>query len=503
MPQGMPALPTFPKLSRYRTAAAFRERLAELGLDLPVDDAILTAEQGSPLAEPIPAGGKTLGNRWCIHPMEGWDGTLDGGPSEHTLRRWRRFGESGAKLIWGGEAVAVRHEGRANPNQLLGVARNKGGLAELYQTLIDAHRDRCGRTDDLLVGLQLTHSGRFSRPDVGHGLKPRIAYHHPILDHKFGIDPNDDSIILSDDEIDGLIEDYVRAAHLAGEVGFDFVDVKACHGYLGHEFLSAHTREGRYGGSFENRTAFLRGIVTRIRAEVPSLEIGVRISAFDFVPFRDDEGTRQGTRKGLGIPEPFDGCLPYRFGFGTDPSDPLRYDLTETVQLLQMLDGLAIKLVNISCGSPYYNPHIQRPAFFPPSDGYQPPEDPLVGVARQIDVTRQLKQQFPGLVIVGTGYSYLQEFLPLVAQAVVRAGWADLIGLGRMVLAYPHLPDDTLATGKMDTRMLCRTFSDCTTAPRNGLLSGCYPLDGHYKSLDVAARLKEIKRGDDASPTSK
>ena len=490
----MPTPPPFPKITQYKTPDALRARLAELGLDLALDDRILSADQGSPMAEPITVGGQRIGNRWCIHPMEGWDGTREGGPSEYTVRRWRHFGESGAKLIWGGEAVAVRHDGRANPNQLLATPRNQAGLARLLTALLEAHRQPFGTTDDLLVGLQLTHSGRFSRPNAQERSEPKIAYHHPFLDRRLGIDPDDDSVVMTDDQVEALIDDYVRAATLAANAGFAFVDIKACHGYLGHEFLSARSRSGKYGGPFENRTRFLRDIIHRVREAVPALQIGVRISAFDSVPFRDDETTRQRGKKGVGIPEPFDEHLPYTFGFGIDPDNPLAYDLTETFELIAVLESLDVELINVACGSPYYNPHMQRPATYPPSDGYQPPEDPLVGVARQIDVTRQIKQRFPDAIIVGTGYSYLQEYLPHVAQAVVRDGGADFVGLGRMVLAYPELPADTLKSGRLEAKRLCRTFSDCTTAPRHGLISGCYPLDDHYKKLAEAARLREIKR---------
>src|SRR6185503_5954827 len=177
-------------------------------------------------------------------------------------------------------------------------------------------------------------------------------------------------------------------------------------------------------------------------------------------------------------------------------SNPLEDDLAETVEFLSLLRSLRIGLVNISAGCPYYNPHIQRPALFPPSDGYQPPEDPLVGVARQILVTRRLKEMFPDLLIVGSGYSYLQEFLPHVAQATVREGWADCVGLGRMVLAYPELPRDVLEGRSLNRKRVCRTFSDCTTAPRNGLPSGCYPLDGAYKNTEDGAMLRLIKHGE-------
>ncbi|MGI6457099.1 MAG: NADH:flavin oxidoreductase [bacterium] len=489
----MCARQSYPRISRYKTAEDFRQRLNELHLNLPVDDAILTREQGSPLAQPIDVFGKKLSNRWCIHPMEGWDGTPEGMPSEFTLRRWRHFGMSGAKMIFGGEAVAVRHDGRANPNQLMISEKHKSGIQTLFDTLREVHYQDFGSVDDLLIGLQLTHSGRFCRPNPGK-LAPRILYHHPILDRKFGIDPNDDSIIFTDEEIDELIDDYVRAAHLVYEIGFDFVDLKHCHGYLGHEFLSAYSRPGKYGGSLENRTRFLRTMVERIRREVPELHIAVRLSAFDLIPFCDDENTREGRLKGIGIPEAYRDVLPYKYGFGVDENNPLEYDLSETYQFVELLKNLDIPLVNITCGSPYYNPHIQRPALFPPSDGYRPPEDPLVGVNRQIQVTRQIKQKFPELLIIGTGYTYLQDYLPQVAQAVVRQGWADFVGIGRMVLSYPRMPADSLSTGQLDTRRICRTFSDCTTAPRNGMVSGCFPLDDFYKNMPEAEKLKEIKK---------
>jgi NADPH2 dehydrogenase len=96
--------------------------------------------------------------------------------------------------------------------------------------------------------------------------------------------------------------------------------------------------------------------------------------------------------------------------------------------------------------------------------------------------------------MIGTGYSYLQDFLPHVAQAVVRRGWIDAVGLGRMVLSYPELPADSLAIGRLQRKRVCRTFSDCTTAPRHGLVSGCYPLDPHYKALAEAETLKSVKQ---------
>ncbi len=482
----------YPRVSSFKSAASFRAHLASIGVEIGCDDDILKAPD-SPLAQPYVLGSMGVGNRFCIQPMEGWDGTPDGQPSELTKRRWRNFGLSGAKLIWGGEAFAVVPEGRANPNQLMARPETQGAMAELREILLTAHGEAMEGCDDLLLGLQVTHSGRFCRPFRKDRMEPAILYRHPLLDGKFGLGP--DYPLMEDSYIDDLIGHYVQAAKLAWEVGYHFVDVKHCHGYLGHEFLSAYTRPGSYGGSFENRTRFARHIIEGIHREAPGLQIGVRLSAFDFVPFRPDPDGGDERRMGAGIPEAYAEALPYDYGFGLDPNDPLRIDLAEALRFIEMLSDLGVQLINISCGSPYYNPHIQRPALFPPSDGYQPPEDPLVGVARQLDVVAQIKARFPHLAVVGSGYSYLQEFLPHVAQHSVRSGNVDFPGLGRMVLSYPELPRDVLHEGKMARKLICRTFSDCTTAPRNGMVSGCFPLDDFYKEREEAKTLKALKAG--------
>jgi NADPH2 dehydrogenase len=488
---------SFPKVGHFENVSAFARHLQDIGVDLPCDSQIESAADGSPLAQSFKIDHFTVGNRWCIHPMEGWDGTPDGQPTEFTLRRWQHFGESGAKLIWGGEAFAVQNDGRANPNQLAVVDRNYDraelGLRSLLETLVNAHRSAIGNTDDLFIGLQLTHSGRFCKPNSKTKLEPRIAYHHPFLDKKFGIAADDNSLVISDDYIRRLIENYIRAAKIAHKVGFHFVDVKHCHGYLGHELLSAFTRPGPYGGSLENRTRFAREIIQGIQAQCPGLAIGVRLSAFDAPPFLPDPARSTPGKLGPGIPQDFAPHLPYNYGFGCNRGNPLEMDLAEPIQFINMLAEMNVKLLNASGGSPYYCPHIQRPAIFPPSDGYQPPEDPLVGVARQIHATRQIKASCPNSILVGTGYTYLQEYLPHVAQAVVRAGWTDFVGLGRLVLSYWNLPADTLAGRGIQPKRICRTFSDCTTAPRNGIVSGCYPLDPFYKSAPEADELKQKK----------
>ncbi len=463
-------MPRFTQVKKLTDPGALRSHLDAIGVGVPVDE---TVDPSGPLASPLAitdlsVGERVVPNRFAVLPMEGWDGQTDGRPTDLVRRRWDRFATSGAGLVWG-EATAVRHDGRANPNQLV-----------LDHTTIDDIAALRARLDPVQVTvLQLTHSGRYARPTAG-GPAPRTAYRHPLLDARVG---SGDGEVLSDDEIDELIGQFVDRAALAQQAGFDFVDVKACHGYLGHEFLSGYDREGRYGGDFDGRTRFLRSTVEGIRAAAPDIGVAVRVSLFDLVPHVAGEG-------GVGVPE-HEG--PYSYAFGGDGTG-LGYDLTETHELFTLLGELGIGLACATAGSPYYVPHAQRPAYFPPSDGYQPPEDPLVGVARLVDATAEICRGHPDIALVGAGLSYLQDWLPNVGQALVADGSVDMVGLGRMILSYPQMPADVLAGRPLDRRLVCRTFSDCTTAPRNGLVSGCYPLDDFYKDMPERVELARFKK---------
>ena len=475
---------TIPQVKKFTTLAALRAHLVELGVSIPTVDKPTGAAGPLGRSMEISLAGRprTVGNRFTILPMEGWDGTTDGMPTELVARRWGRFGESGAKLIWGGEAVAVHPAGRANPHpRTVHTDAHGEALARLRAGAVAAHAEAMGSADDLVVGLQLTHSGRFSRPTAD-GMAPVIAGPHPLLDPRL---PTDRPVAtITDMQLDELTGLFVAAAVRAQAAGFDFVDVKACHGYLGHELLGAVDRPGPYGGTFEGRTRFLRQTIEAVQASAPGLGIGVRFSAYDFVPFRPGADR-------VGEPEPVQGW--YRHAFGGDGTG-VGIDLTEPKALLDVLADQGVHLVNVTAGSPYYVPHIQRPAWFPPSDGYQPPEDPLVGVARMIAATAELQAHRDDVAVTGSGYTYLQDWLAHAAEAVVAGGGAASVGLGRMVLSYPDLPRDVLHGSGLDRRRICRTFSDCTTAPRAGLVSGCYPLDELYKARPERAELAAVKK---------
>lgn len=452
---------------KYKAADALLADAKAMGLD------IRLSEELAPLAQPLTIGGRTIGNRLAIHPMEGCDGDLDGNPGELTLRRYRRFGDGGAKLIWG-EAAAVVPEGRANTRQLVCDGTRADGLARLLDQCRQSHREAWGDDSDLLVGLQLTHSGRYSVP------RPFLAQHDPWLDPRTIIDRSTkrsadaDTPLLSDDDLDRLQDRYVEAAEVAARVGFDFIDLKQCHRYLLCELLSGHTRPGKYGGSFENRTRFIREVVARIRDRLPALMVATRMNVYDGIPWRT--GADQ-----AGEPEQV--SYPLRSSWGTDPHDHTRPDLDEPIRLIGMLRDLGVAMVNVTMGNPYGSPHIIRPFEYPPPDGYETPEHPLIGVDRHFRVTEQIQRAYPDLPILGSGYSWLQAFIFQAGAANVRDGRVSIVGVGRASLSHPDFARYVLEGRPLDRKRICRTFSYCTALMRSKhndlgqFATGCPPFD--------------------------
>ena len=469
------------KITEFKTLEALTGYLKSERIELGFSE--IPRDGSSAMARKILHNGREIGNRWAILPMEGWDCKPDGCPSEYTRRRWLNFARSGAKLIYGTEAAAVIHSGRSNPNQLFIAEHTAGSLKELCAEMHRVHKERFGRDDDFLIGLQLTHSGRFSHPNRPDKLESVTAYSHPLLDKKFG---NSSANVASDREIGEIVKNYIKAAVIARNAGFDFVDIKQAHGYLGHEFLTAFDRPGSYRGSFENRTRFFREIAEGIREAVPELELSVRLSIFDIFPFVRGED-------GIGHPMEWKGYYPYAFG-GDGTGMDMDPELTEPVKFVRMMRDYGISLICATIGSPYYNVHMQRPAYYPVSDGYGMPEHPLYNVSRHFKAVRELKKRCPWIQIVGSGATCLQEFLPNAAEYAVSRNETDFVGIGRMVLSYPDFCADSLSGAVLDRRRICRTFGDCTNAPRNGMISGCYPLDLFYRQLPEAQKLKNIKR---------
>jgi NADPH2 dehydrogenase len=452
---------------KYKSSQALLADALRLGLDIQLSDDL------SSLFDPVTVGGRKVGNRLAIQPMEGCDAELDGSPGELTFRRFLRFGGGGAKLIWG-EACAVVPEGRANPRQLVINAANARALARLVRETRAAHITANGRDDDLLVGLQLTHSGRYSFQ------RPILAQHDPLLDPRTILDKTTgatagpDSPLITDDELDRLQCRYIDAARLAHEAGFDFVDIKQCHRYLLNELLAARTRPGKYGGPLENRTRFIRELVARLREACPALLIGTRLNVFDGIPYTKGED---------GIGEPCQFTRPVSSIWGTDADDPASPDLAEPLALIGMLRNLGVCLFNISLGNPYASPHLLRPFEYPPPDGYETPEHPLIGVDRHFRLTATIQAAYPDLLVVGSGYSWLQAYAFEAGAANVAAGRAAVVGIGRGALTQPDFGRRLRQGQPLDRKRLCRTFSYCTALMRSKhnemgqFATGCPPFD--------------------------
>jgi len=419
------------------------------------------------LARRVPVGDFTVGNSMAIHPMEGCDGTADGRPGELTWRRYERFARGGAKLVWF-EATAVREDGRANPRQLWLSEATVGDFARLLEHVRRTHAAEFGSADDLLVPVQLTHSGRYSYA------RRMIAYHNPLIDAKTNTAA--DYPIVSDDELERLEDDYVAAGRLAVRAGFQAFELKVVHGYLLSELMGAKTREGRYGGALENRTRFIRNVLAKFHGEFGSrLMPCMRLNAFDGVPYMKAGPSGEG--------KPLDYPVPYPWGWGVDARDPLRDDLSEVKQVIGWVKEWGIRLLNVSLGSPYYNPHIGRPFESPDEGNYEQPEHPLLGVNRHFRIAGELQRSFPDLPMVGTGYSWLQKYAVNAGAANLGSGAITFMGIGRGALAHPSFAREVLETGTLDERRVCKTLTYCTylmrqkNHPLGQAPTGCPPFD--------------------------
>jgi 2,4-dienoyl-CoA reductase-like NADH-dependent reductase (Old Yellow Enzyme family) len=455
----------------YRTIDELREDIGTRGVDVRIADDL------APLAGRVRIGDRTAANRMAVHPMEGCDGNLDGTPGELTFRRWLRFAEGGAAVLWG-EATAVAPEARANPRQLLISRETAPALKRLLDETRATCRARFGSSDGFLAGMQLTHSGRWSYP------APIIVQHGEAID---AVKRCEQAPLLSDADLEQLEERFVDAAVLASQIGFDFVDIKQCHTYLLNELLGARTREGAYGGDYEHRTKFVRNVFAKIRGRLgDAILLATRMNVFDSLPYIEDGD-------GHGAPAPH--RSPYEHAWGTDASDPARPALDEPLRLIGDLRALGLAMVNVTMGSPYYNPHIGRPFEKPPVDGYVPPEHPLTGVERHFRLTAEVQRAHPDLPVIGTGYSWLRHYALHAGAANVTAGAVSMVGLGRGAIAYPDFAVDALERGTMERDKSCIGVSYCTAlmrAKHNDLgqyATGCVPRDRIY-----AGYLREANR---------
>lgn len=415
----------------YMKAEDFKAQNEELGLNMPYSDDV------SVFAEKIRIKNKVIPNRLACQAMEGCDGTAGGSPDELTLRRYDRFAKGGAGLIWY-EATAVMPEARANPRQLY---IHNGNLDD-FKKQVEVIKETCLKTNgyEPLVVMQATHSGRYSKPEGKPA--PLIAYNNPIFEKD---NPISKDRIVTDDYIDRVGEALVNGAVLAEKAGFDGVDIKCCHRYLNCELLSAFERDGKYGGSLENRTRLLReSIEGAIKSCGKDFIVSSRLNAYD--------------------------GFPYPYGWGVKNDGSLDFDPTEPIWLLKQLRDLGVEILNITMGNPYFNPHVNRPFA---KGGYVHEEHPLSGVARMLNGTAILKENVPEITLIASAFSYLGVAAPNVAAAYIKNGGFDLAGFGRTIFAYPDFAKDILNDGVMHKEKCCICCSKCTEIMRAGSTPGC------------------------------
>ena len=414
----------------YPTLDSLRAAAAKAQADLPLQ------EDMAPLYQPLTLGAAIAPNRIAFQPMEGTDGTEDGAPGELTIRRYERFAKAGPGLIWF-EAVATVPEGRASAHQLYLTEDN----VDAFRRLVDDIRETCLRENGYVpvLVMQATNSGRYSKP---HGYpEPMIAYNCPPLEDT----PLPAERIVTDDDLRRFEEAYTKTAQLCQQAGFDGMDVKCCHRYLACELLSAYTRPGAYGGSFENRTRFLKNCYRAAQAGLSAGDFFLtsRLNAYDGFPY------------------------PYGFGVREGSLEP---DMTEAIRLVKELEAeFHIPLINITMGNPYKNPHVNRPY---DHGNYVPDEHPLEGVNRVMKGVSEI-QHAVDIPVLGSAFTYLRQFSTNLAAGMVAGGHAAMAGFGRMAFAYPDFVQDARKDGCIDPRRVCLTCGGCAKLLRAGTPAGC------------------------------
>ncbi len=420
----------------YPTEEALKREAERLNAFLPLSADV------SVLFQPLAVGAHTAANRIAFQPMEGTDGTGDGAPGEYTVRRYRRFAEGGPGLIWF-EAVATVPEGRASARQLYLREQN----VDAFRRLTDEIRERSVRKNGYapVLVMQATHSGRYAKP---RGIpEPLIAYSCPPLEDT----PLPADRIVSDAELRRFEEAYAHTARLCRQAGFDGMDVKCCHRYLACELLSAYTRPGPYGGSFENRTRFLKNCF-RAAASAgggPDFFLTCRLNVYD--------------------------GFPYPYGFGVNERDGLEPDPGEAVRLVRELRAeFGLPLINVTMGNPYRNPHVNRPY---DHGNYVPDEHPLEGESRMMRGVSAIQHAVPELPVLGSAFSYLRQYAGSLAAGMVGGGHCAMAGFGRLAFADPDFVHELKNGGRIDPRHACVTCGGCAALLRAGTPAGCVVRD--------------------------
>ncbi|HLR34531.1 MAG TPA: hypothetical protein VK071_04285 [Tissierellales bacterium] len=420
---------------KYKTLEELEKDIREMELDIKV------SENLDLFKTKVNIGDYIIPNSIASLPMEGGDSTEDGKPTELTYRKYKRIAKGGAGLIWL-EAVSVSKDGRSNDKQLLLTEENLDEFKKLNDLIKTSAKEEFGENYNPITILQLNHSGRYCK--VNGKSRPIIATHKKLLDDKLGID--EDLPVVTDEYLKEVEESFVQAARLAKKAGFDGIDIKACHGYLLSELLSAYEREGKYGGSFENRIRLMVDIVDRIKndEDCNGLLIASRLNATDVVP--------------------------YPQGWGMSEKDEKEIDLEEPKKLIKILTEKGVELIGLTMGNPYFVPHINKPYDI---GTYTPDEKVIVSCNRLINGVGDIQKSFPDINIVGVGYSWFRDLASYVGAGSLENGLCKIVGFGREGIAYPDFAKDILNNGKMEKNKVCISCSKCSEMKSKIGTCGC------------------------------
>ena len=429
-------------IRKISTLKEFVDTTHSIGLDFPVSGDV------SILGEPIQLkSGKIIPNSIGIPPLEGFDGTPGGAPSDLIFRRYDRYARGGSGLLWY-ESIAVSDDGRCNPLQMVIKDSTVKEIGRLVKVSNQAAVDEFGRKPYNV--LQLTHSGRRSNNEKWEST-PLVVAENPYMDDHNSIDGSSGKItVATDEKIEEIVANFIDGAVLAAEAGFDSVDIKVCHEYILRELLSAFTRPGKYGGSFENRTRALFDIIHGIRKRLGnSIDICVRLNAYD--------------------------CVPYPYGWGMVMEEGVMApDLTEPKKLCNMLVAEGVDLINLSTMMPRYRPYGNG-LMAEHGDGEI---TPFHGVYDLLKATKEIKEATPGGIFMCTGLTWLDQFGANVGAGGKKDGWFDIAGFGRQGFAYPDFARDILEKGAMDRNKVCLTCDLCYDLIQKGhCQTGCVTRD--------------------------
>ena len=243
-------------------------------------------------------------------------------------------------------------------------------------------------------------------------------------------------MLFRSDKIEEIIRGFIDGAILAHQAGFDAVDVKVCHEYILRELLSAFTRPGKFGGSFENRTRALFMIIDGIRKNLGNaIDICVRLNAYD--------------------------CVPYPYGWGMKKEEGvMEPDLTEPIKLCQMLVERDVRLIDLSTMMPRYQPY-GRGLMAEHEEGAEAEINPYKGTFDLLKATKEIKEAVPGGIFVCTGLTWLEQFGGNVTAGGINQGWFDLGGFGRQGFAYPDFVRDLKEHKTMFRNKCCMLCDKC------------------------------------------